>query len=66
MSNLPPGVTDQMIEDYGNGPLCKCGDHFSEHNEDGSCNCYKNLRTKEKCTCKKFEEGYPEDEDIDE
>ena len=66
-SNLPPGVTDAMIEEHVNGPMCKCGDYWSEHNEDGSCDCYKNLRTKEECPCKQFEEGHPEEpsEDID-
>ena len=37
MSNLPPGVTDSMIDDHVNGPMCECGhyaaEHYSEDNE---------------------------------
>ncbi len=64
-SNLPPGVTDQMIEDNANGPMCKCGDYWCDHNEDGICDSYTNIKHKEECECKKFEEGFPEDENID-
>jgi len=55
MSNLPPGVTDAMCEPFD--PMCGCGHYYSDHNEDETCDMYANIKKKEACTCKKFEEG---------
>jgi len=33
MSSLPPGVTDQMIDDHVNGPMCMCGHYWCDHYE---------------------------------
>ena len=62
MSSLPPGVTDSMIDEHTNGPMCKCGHYWCDHNEDKTCDSYINIKNKEECPCKKFEEGYPEEE----
>ncbi len=38
-SNLPPGVTDQMIEDHVNGPDCdNCGHFWNDHYDEGKEN----------------------------
>ena len=61
MSSLPPGVTDQMIEDHVNGPPCdNCGHYAVDHYDEGdeikddagnvleACNIVN-------CVCKKYE-----------
>lgn len=41
LSNLPPGVTQKMIDDYFSGPCedCEGGRHEDCMGQDGDCSC---------------------------
>lgn len=41
LSNLPPGVTDKMIDDHFSGPCedCEGGRHEDCMGQDGDCRC---------------------------
>ena len=52
-SNLPPGVTDSMIEARFGDPICICGHNYSDHTDDDKCLA---------CECEKFVEDTGPDE----
>lgn len=56
MSNLPPGVTDAMIESIFGDPICVCGHNYSDH-EEGTDKCLA-------CDCEEFREYQGEDEPV--